>query len=1105
MATVSSARPVRSRRTVRIAAVLLTVAAGVVPVISSLPAHAIPSAGPVFNYAEALQKAVWFYDAQRLGRLPANNRVSWRGDSFLTDGTDASLDLVGGFADAGDTIKATYPLAHTLTTLAWSMIEAPQGYTNSGQSTYLLSNLRWGMDYLIRAHPAANRLVAEVADPGLDHRLWAAAEVQNYPRQTYFINSSCWGSDLAMSTAAAFASASMVFRTSDPTYANTLLTHAQQLWSTTESLPKVTYHTCVPIITEFYKSWSGFNDELVWGSLWLYRATGTQSYLDRALAYYPNMPKQDQGANSPIKYGWTYDWDDKTASSYILLAALTGNTQALADSRNWADFNAGAGVNGQKLNPSPGGQAFYGNWGSLRYSAGAAFIAFLLADSGRLDATRNQQLHDFAVRQVNYILGDNPSSLSYMVGFGANFVRRPHHRTAHGSWTDHFYQPVENRHTLYGALIGGPKQADDNYGPEDRNDFQKAEVALDYNAGLTGALARMVKEYGGTPLANFPIVETPTDELSVDASVNQANPNFIEIKSLLYNRTAWPARVTSNLQLRYFFNLAPATSPSQIILSKAFMECGNPAGPTQFSATIYYVTINCAGQQVAPIGQTPSRRENQFRITWPAAHDYTQDWSFLGVSPNQATPTPAPRIVMLDGTTLVWGTPPGPATPPGAPGQPTVTGRTSTSVSLAWTASTPGSSPIAGYDVYRVATPTDVKVATVTGLSTTVTNLTPSTSYTFYVKAVDTGGTASAASPSTTTSTLPPPTPPGAPGQPTASNVAATSLTLTWTAATAGTNPIGGYQVYRVATPSDVLVASTNATTLTTPVTGLTPSTNYTFYVRALDNTGVAGPNSTPRTVMTAAAVPPTAPGTPVASGLTATSVTLTWTASTAGGAPLARYEVYRVGTPEVLMGQTANATTLTLTLTTLTPSTAYTFFVRARDTAGVASANSDTVPVTTPAPPAATLKAQHKNNDSSPTDNQIKPGLSLVNGGTSAVALSTVTIRYYFTGEAGATSYSTWCDHASIGCGNVTHRVVALATPVTGADRYLEIGFAPAAGNLAAGANIGEIQARFNKTDWSAFNEVNDYSYGTNTAFADATRVTVFVSGALVWGTPPT
>ena len=167
-----------------------------------------------------------------------------------------------------------------------------------------------------------------------------------------------------------------------------------------------------------------------------------------------------------------------------------------------------------------------------------------------------------------------------------------------------------------------------------------------------------------------------------------------------------------------------------------------------------------------------------------------------------------------------------------------------------------------------------------------------------------------------------------------------------------------------------------------------------------------------------------------------------------------------------------------------------------------VPSPNSTPVMVTTLPGPAATLKAQYKNNDSAPTDNQIKPGLTLVNGGTTSVSLSTVTIRYYFTAEAGSTAYNTWCDHAQIGCANLTLRVVPLATPVAGADRYLEVGFT--SGSVAAGASIGEIQCRFNKSDWSAFSETNDYSYGTNTAFADSTKVTVHVGGQLVWGTPP-
>jgi endoglucanase len=651
-------RRLQLTRLAGLVAVVLAAAVALVPVFGVSSASAAPSPAGEFNYAEALQKAVWFYDAQRLGRLPASNRVSWRGDSFLNDGAAAGLDLVGGFADAGDHIKATFPLVHSMTTLAWGMIESPQGYSASGQSTYLLSNLRWGMDYLIKAHPAANRLVTEVADPNKDHQLWAAAEVQTYQRDTYVMGAGCWGADLADSAAAAFASASLVFRTSDPAYSATLLTHARQLWSTTESLPKSKYDDCTPIVKGFYNSWSGFGDELVWGSLWLYRATGEQSYLDRAKAYYPGLPHQGQDASTPVKYSWTLDWDDKTAASVILLAQLTGDPQAVADARNWADFNAGAGVGGQKVTVSPGGEAFYGTWGSLRYSSSAAFIALLLADSGRLDATRNQQLHDFGVRQINYILGDNPSRVSYLVGFGASSIKRPHHRTAHGSWSNNFYDPVEDRHTLYGGLVGGPTAADDNYGPEDRNAFQKAEVALDYNAGLTSALARLTKEFGGTVLANFPTPETPTNELFVQASLNQANTNFVEIKSLVYNHTAFPARYTPNLSLRYYFTLDAGLTPSQIQLTKAYAQCMDPAGPTLFQGSVYYVTISCAGQNLGPIGQSESRRENQFRIIFPAAHDYTKDWSYAGVSTNQSTPTDAGHIAVFDGTKLVWGAEP---------------------------------------------------------------------------------------------------------------------------------------------------------------------------------------------------------------------------------------------------------------------------------------------------------------------------------------------------------------------------------------------------------------------------------------------------------------
>ncbi|MFG2409122.1 endo-1,4-beta-xylanase [Streptomyces brevispora] len=147
-------------------------------------------------------------------------------------------------------------------------------------------------------------------------------------------------------------------------------------------------------------------------------------------------------------------------------------------------------------------------------------------------------------------------------------------------------------------------------------------------------------------------------------------------------------------------------------------------------------------------------------------------------------------------------------------------------------------------------------------------------------------------------------------------------------------------------------------------------------------------------------------------------------------------------------------------------------------------------------------LKIQYRNSDNAAADNQIKPGLQLVNTGGTAVNLSSVTARYWFTGDNGASTYSSWCDWSPIGCSTVTHRVVAMTTPVAGADHYLEVGFT--GGSLAPGASTGEIQLRLNKTDWSNFNESDDYSHGTGTVYADATRIAVYIGGELAWGIEP-
>ncbi|MFG2679612.1 cellulase family glycosylhydrolase [Streptomyces sp. NPDC048392] len=89
----------------------------------------------------------------------------------------------------------------------------------------------------------------------------------------------------------------------------------------------------------------------------------------------------------------------------------------------------------------------------------------------------------------------------------------------------------------------------------------------------------------------------------------------------------------------------------------------------------------------------------------------------------------------------------------------------------------------------------------------------------------------------------------------------------------------------------------------------------------------------------------PTAPGTPSASAVTETSVTLRWAAATDDTA-VTGYDVVRIG--EDTETGVAASTATTATVTGLTAGTTYTFAVYARDAAGNRSARSAAVEVTT-------------------------------------------------------------------------------------------------------------------------------------------------------------
>nr|CAD7200439.1 unnamed protein product [Timema douglasi] len=184
-----------------------------------------------YDYERVLELSLLFYEAQRSGKLPSDNRVTWRGDSALEDRGQQGEDLTGGYYDAGDFVKFGFTMASTTTLLAWGFLSYKEAYISAGQFNHGLNALKWSADYFIKCHVSPNELYGQVGDFNLDHEFWGRPEELNMSRPAYKIDAQHPGSDLAGETAAALAAVSLVFRNENPKYADLCLEHARQLYT----------------------------------------------------------------------------------------------------------------------------------------------------------------------------------------------------------------------------------------------------------------------------------------------------------------------------------------------------------------------------------------------------------------------------------------------------------------------------------------------------------------------------------------------------------------------------------------------------------------------------------------------------------------------------------------------------------------------------------------------------------------------------------------------------------------------------------------------------------------------------------------------------------
>ncbi|XVF11176.1 hypothetical protein REPUB_Repub08aG0003500 [Reevesia pubescens] len=362
------------------------------------------------------------------------------------------VDLVGGYYDAGDNVKFNFPMAFSITMLAWSVLEFGQSIGSDLQ--HALDAIQWGTDYFFKATSIPGFVFAQVGDPYGDHNCWERPEDMDTPRTSFAVSKQFPGSEVSAEIAVALAASSMVFRPINRAYSARLLKRARM-------------------------------DELLWGAACLLKATKATYYWKYVLANIRNLEK----GSSLAKFGWDtkhagINVPVSRASLLLFLLLIKSETPFPEPFVTNADkfvCSVLAESPTVSVSYSPGGLLIKPGGNNLQH---ATALSFLLLVYSRHLSKANELIHCDNINvksQVDYILGSNPLNMSYMVGHGNKFPKRIHRRGSSlpsitqnphnidcGGGDGYFSTQNPNPNLLTGAAVGGPDITDsyaDSYAP----------------------------------------------------------------------------------------------------------------------------------------------------------------------------------------------------------------------------------------------------------------------------------------------------------------------------------------------------------------------------------------------------------------------------------------------------------------------------------------------------------------------------------------------------------------------------------------------------------------------------------------------------------------
>ena len=459
------------------------------------------------DYVEAAWMTTRFFGAQRSGQGPnwildgTSNPTSFTKDSY--NGKDVS----GGWFDCGDHVMygqsqgyASYVLAlayaeftegfYDLYTGDYTDYKAANNYSmKSGKANKvrdLLEELRYEADFWTKAAIDGNSFVTVKGDGNADHQKWVTAGAMSKlgsgeggePRSITGNANDGFTPGLAAAMLAVMARV-------DPDTAN----QAKYLKAAKTAYSYAKSHKGVTNSQGFYESswWDGrWEDGPFLAELELYRTTNEESYKKAAIDRYDNL-KFNLGEGTHFMYSNVVPLSAVMAEAVFEETPHGMRKEAVGVLDLIYDEKAKDGI---FQNPNGMGSGKF----PVRVPSGGAFLYALS------DKFNNTDEHMKMIeKNVGYLLGDNGSKKSYVVGFnknGANAPSRPHHRGYYGNENAGVEVGGAPNPPEKNKLLGGMIAGDFTSGNHDGNtsNWQTNEVCVDLNAPLVGALGYILSK-----------------------------------------------------------------------------------------------------------------------------------------------------------------------------------------------------------------------------------------------------------------------------------------------------------------------------------------------------------------------------------------------------------------------------------------------------------------------------------------------------------------------------------------------------------------------------------------------------------------------------------